>query len=75
MFGPESFMGHLFRESLRVQFWVYWMMLLNTAALLFIGTREGRVVFAVWIGNAISMMLLFWLLGWVKLLGLSHVVW
>lgn len=75
MFGPESFMGHMLQESLSIQLWVYWLMLINTAALLFIKTREGQVVFGAWVGNIITMNVLFEIYGWVKLLGLSHLIW
>ncbi len=58
-----------------LQAWIYWMMLLNTAALFFLRSTEGRVVLAVWICNGITMSLMYEMYGYVRLLGLSHVIW
>lgn len=62
-------------EPLWLQAWVFWMMLLNTAALFFLKHREARVVLACWVGNVITMSLLYEWAGYVRLLGLSHVIW
>ena len=58
-----------------VQIWVYWMMFINTAGLVFIRRTEGRIVFIVWILNATTMMLAAELNGYNRLLGLVHVIW
>jgi hypothetical protein len=33
------------------------------------------VVGVVWLGNIATMMIMYWLIGYVRLLGLSHVLW
>lgn len=71
----DNMMLKIMAEPLWLQVWVYWMMILNTAALLFLRTTEGRVVLACWVGNIITMSLLYEWVGYVRLLGLSHVIW
>lgn len=55
--------------------WVFWMMVLNTASIVFIKRTEARVCLAVWIPNGITMTLMAEEFGYVRLLGLSHIVW
>ncbi len=71
----DNMMLKVMQEPLWLQAWVGWMMLLNTAALLFLRTAEGRVVLACWIANIITMSVFYELFGYVRLLGLSHVIW
>lgn len=71
----DNMMVKIMAEPLWLQGWVFWMMILNTAALFFLGTREGKVVLACWIGNIITMSVLYEMVGYVRLLGLSHVIW
>lgn len=71
----DNMMVRIMAEPLWLQAWVYWMMLLNTAAILFLRHREAKVVLALWIGNVITMSVLYEMVGYVRLLGLSHVIW
>lgn len=71
----DSLMARLMAEPWWLQAWVGWMMLVNTASLFFLRYREARWVLAVWIGNVITMMALYEAVGYVRLLGLSHVLW
>ena len=57
------------------QAWVFWMMIVNTASIFFLKHTEARICLAVWIPNGITMMLLAEQMGYVRLLGLSHIVW
>lgn len=68
-------MTKVMQEPLWLQAWVGWMMVLNTAALFFLRTSEARVVLGCWIANVITMTVFFELFGYVRLLGLSHVIW
>lgn len=70
-----EFMGKIFSEPLWLQAWVSWMMLINTAALLFLKHSQAKVVLVAWVGNIITMTVLFEMYGYVRLLGLSHVIW
>jgi len=72
-----KFFETLFSDTtpLWVQIWVGWMMVINTASVLFLTKRIGRVVFVVWNLNGITMLWLFANLGYNRLLGLSHVIW
>lgn len=71
----DNMMIKIMAEPAWLQIWVYWMMLINTAAFLFLGTREGKAVAIAWVGNIITMSLLYEMVGYVRLLGLSHVLW
>ena len=54
--------------------WVMTMMVLNTAAVFFLSRTEARWILAAWVGNLIFMSTLFEFFGYVRLLGLSHVI-
>jgi hypothetical protein len=71
----DNMMLHVMQEPLWLQAWVGWMMLVNTASLLFLKQRAARWVLAAWIGNIITMSVLYEMAGYVRLLGLSHVIW
>lgn len=71
----DNMMVKIMQEPLWLQAWVYWMMLLNTAALFFLKTTEGKMVLACWVANIITMSLFYEIFGYVRLLGLSHVIW
>ena len=70
-----EFMGKILSEPLWLQAWVGWMMLINTAALLFWQHKQAKIVMAAWVGNLITMTVLFEIFGYVRLLGISHVIW
>jgi len=55
--------------------WVFWLMLVNTACVFFLTHRTSRIVGLTWIGNVFTMMIMYWSFGFVRLLGLSHVIW
>lgn len=71
----DSLMARIMAEPWWLQAWIYWMMLVNTASLAFLRHREARWVLGVWVGNVITMMALYEAVGYVRLLGLSHVLW
>ena len=55
--------------------WVFWMMAINTASIAFLARNEARFCLAVWIPNGIMMMVMAEEFGYVRLLGLSHIIW
>ena len=70
-----SFTDHLMQQPLWVPLWVGWMVVVNTAAVLFLRHPPARWVLAAWVGNMLTMQALFAAVGYVRLLGLSHVLW
>ncbi len=54
--------------------WVFWMMVVNSAAVFFLQRVEAKVILGVWLVNAVLMTVLAELNGYNRLLGLSHVV-
>ena len=71
----SAFMEGLRESPFWVQVWVGWMILVNTASVLFLQRTEGRVVLVVWILNGITMMLAAEVSGYNRLLGIVHVIW
>ena len=71
----DNMMLKIMAEPLWLQAWVYWMMIINTAAFFFLKTTEGKAVVIAWVGNVITMSILYEMVGYVRLLGLSHVIW
>ena len=70
-----SFMDYIAQEPLWLQAWIYWMMAVNLAALIFSWKRiEPRWVLAAFLGSALLMNGLFALYGYEKILGLAHVI-
>ena len=67
-------MGQILAEPLWLVIWVFTLMTVNTAALFFIKRIEARYVFAAWVINLPLMTYLYETFGYVRLLGLSHVV-
>lgn len=66
---------HILAEPLWLRSWVFWMVVINSASLLFIRHRAARFVLLAWIGNVVTMGWLFEAHGYDRLLGLSHVLW
>lgn len=68
-------MEDIAREGIALQAWVYWMMVLNTAAILFVFHRvEARWVLAAWVANALLMSTLYEIYGYARILGISHII-
>ena len=65
----------ILQESIYIQLWVLWMALVNLTSVLFLGHVGGIVVLLAVIGNLITISWLYSHFGFVKLLGLSHVIW
>ena len=65
---------HISHEAAWIQAWVGWMILINTASLLYLKHQVGKVTLIAWIANLIFMNLLCYFNGYNRLLGLSHVL-
>lgn len=70
-----NFLEGMLAAPLWVQIWGAWLVVVNTAAVVFLKQREGRIVLAVWALNGATMMLMAQFHGYTRLLGLVHVVW
>ena|SRR5258708_6321604 len=71
----DNLVVHILAQPAPIRDWVLWLMLINTASLLFVRGFPGRAVLLIWIGNALTMSAMFAVVGYVRLLGLSHVLW
>ena len=67
-------MEQILAEPLWLVIWVFILMTVNTASLLFIKRVEARYVLVAWLINLPLMTYLFETFGYVRLLGFSHVV-
>ena len=65
---------HMLEEPLWLQAWLFWMFILNSLAVAFWRRREGRWVLLAWLLNLTFMPLLYEAFGYVRLLGLSHIL-
>ena len=66
---------HIAREPLWLQAWICWMVLMNTASILFVRRAEGRWVLLAWVLSVLTMNRLFGAFGYTRILGLAHVIW
>jgi len=58
------------------QIWINWMMLVNSISVFFLlKHKDARIILVVWLLNAGCMMASAEVWGYVRLLGLSHIVW
>ena len=68
-------MADIAREGMLIQGWVYWMIVLNSAAILFVFHRvEARWILGAWIANLFLMGFLYDTYGYTRILGLSHII-
>ena len=75
MDAPTTLMGHIMSQTPLLVAWVTWLMIVNTAALLFVRRHvEARWVLAAWLVNFLLMNGLFAAFGFSRVLGLAHVI-
>lgn len=71
-----KFMGTMMRLPMPWPVWIMGLMVVNGAwPMLFLGSLEARVVLAAMIFGAVVQSSLFSRLGFVRLLGVGHVLW
>lgn len=71
----DTLMQNIFAQPTWLVAWVGWLMLVNTASVIFVRQVPARWVLAAWIGNALTMTALHVEFGFTRILGLSHVIW
>lgn len=71
----DNLIIRIFEQPLGWRLWIIWMMVINSVSFLYLGRREGKIIAAIWVANAVTMMSMYWAFGYVRLLGLSHVIW
>jgi hypothetical protein len=67
-------MAQILAEPLWLVVWVLILMIANTASVLFVKRVEARWVLLAWVINLPLMGFLYQTFGYVRLLGLSHVI-
>lgn len=71
----DNLMVRIFEQPLGWKLWLIWLMSLNTAAFFFWSRLEGKVTALVWLANGTTMMAMYWIFGYTRILGLSHIIW
>jgi hypothetical protein len=66
---------HILHEPFWLKVWIFWLVFLNSASILFVRRPEGRWVLVAWLANLVTMNRLFDAYGYTRILGLSHVLW
>ncbi len=70
-----TLLDHILNQSPVLKIWVFWLMIVNTASVLFVFRHvDARWVLAAWLINLSLMDYLYETYGFVRLLGLSHVI-
>ncbi len=70
-----TFMSKVFKYPMGTLIWTMCLLLTNMVALYFLDTLEGQVTLGVTIASAALMFMLDAKLGFVKLVGLGHILW
>ena len=65
----------LTRFHLVARFWLIALATVNMASLYFIGTTEARVILGVFVISMMIMTGIYYRLGFVRILGLGHILW
>ncbi|RMF17272.1 MAG: hypothetical protein D6761_04655 [Candidatus Dadabacteria bacterium] len=69
-----AFLVDMFAQPAWLIIWVCWLGVVNFAALAFWKARFPRVAFALFFAAMVAMAALHAVVGWVRLLGLPHVI-
>ena len=62
-------------QTFWIKVWIFWILFINGASLLFVGRAEGRWVLAAWLLAIATMTLLYQHFGYTRILGLAHLLW
>ncbi len=71
----DNLMWRILELPIGWRIWVLWLMVVNSVAFFYLARPQARIIAVVWVGNVITMMGMYWIYGYVRLLGLSHVLW
>jgi hypothetical protein len=75
MRNPFLFFRDLLKQPPRVSIWVGILILANMASLMFWAAPLAKIIFLTFIISAASMMALYSVFGFAKILGAAHVFW
>ena len=64
----------ILNEPFWLKVWIFWMVFLNSASILFVRRAEGRWVLVAWLASLVMMNRLFDEFGYTRILGLAHVL-
>ena len=66
---------HIVAQPFWIKVWIFWILFLNSASVLFLGRAEGRWVLAAWCLAIATMQPIYLHFGYTRILGLAHLLW
>lgn len=75
MKNPFRFFVELMQQPLWVPLWVFFLMAVNAASLIFWSEPLAKLIFFTFMVSSILMMALYSYFGFKKILGLGHALW
>ena len=75
MRNPFRFFVELVRQPVWIPIWVFYLMIINLASVGFWHEPLAKLIFITFMISAMLMMGLYSRFGFVKILGLGHIVW
>lgn len=75
MTNPLYFFSDLLKRPLHEVVWVFYMMLINMAALIFWEEFLAKIIVVTFLLSSMLMMGLYSKFGFTKILGLGHILW
>jgi len=70
-----TFNDHIMQQATYLIVWVHWLLIINLSSIIFIWKHvEARYVLGAMLFNLPLIMYLFDTFGWVRILGLSHII-
>ena len=75
MRNPLKFFVELMRQPAWIPVWVFYLMLINMASMIYWYEPLAKLIFITFMVSAMLMMGLYSRFGFVKVLGLGHIFW
>ena len=71
----QGLVEHVLREPFWLRVWIFWLVFMNCASVLFVRRAEGRATLVAWLASLATMALLYEHFGYERILGLAHLIW
>jgi len=75
MRNPFRFFIELSQQPIWIPIWVFFLMVINVASVVFWTEPLAKIIFAIFMISAMLMMALYSKYGFEKILGIGHVLW
>jgi len=75
MINPFDFFGEVIAQAAWVVIWVNWLVAINMSSVFFWNKKISKIIFVTFMLSAVSMMGLYSIFGYEKILGAGHILW